>query len=226
MAGSILQTVLGVDDSGTNATTIAASITVTAGNHIIAHVGWSDSGAITATCSDGTSYTSGAARVRDATEAQSGQVFYLENASGGSHPVTATFSTTTGFRRIRLYEVSGLLTSSSLDQATGQAQVTPGTGTDAISSGASSTTTNANDFVMGFAQDASNASPGSGTVSAGTGYTAALASVTMTGESKSVTTTGAQTATFTQSVAAARITHVVAFMESVARSQLLLMGVG
>jgi hypothetical protein len=103
-----------------------------------------------------------------------------------------------------------------LDQGTGQAQATPGTGANAVSSGASAATTNANDFVLGFSQNETESDPGTGTVSAGTGYTISGANLIMCVESKSVAATGAQTATFTQSVDNTRITHVVAFKEAAA----------
>lgn len=215
MAGAIVQSVLAVDDSGANATTLAAVLNgVVLGNNLIAHTGWTDTGAITCTYSDGTAFSTAAARIRDATESQSGQVFCRENVAAGTHTGTATFSTTTSFRRNRLFEASGLATASSVDQAASQVQTAPGTGANAISSTASAATTNTADFVMGFTQDAGNASPGSGTLTAGTGYTVVGAGITMAAESKSVAATGAQTATFTQSVAAPRITHVVAFKET------------
>lgn len=215
MAGAIVQSVFAVDDSGANATTLAAVLnSVVAGNHLVSHCGWTDSGAITCSVSDGTAFSTGDSKRNDATEVQSGQVFYRENVGSGTHTSTATFSTTTSFRRHRSFEVSGLATSSSLDKNVGQVQVTPGTGANAISSTATAATTNATDYVMGFTQDSGNASPGSGTLSAGTGYTISGTNVTMGCEAKSVAATGAQTATFTQSVGAPRITHVVAFKES------------
>lgn len=214
MAGAIVQSAFAVDDSGANATTLAAVLnSVVAGNHLVAHVGYTDAASTSATFSDGTSYSVADAERFDATEGQSGTVFYLENAGSGTHTGTATFSPTTSFRRNRYIEVSGLATSSSLDKDIGQVQTAPGTGANAISSSASAATANANDFVMGFTQDAGNASPGSGTLTAGTGYTISGTNVTMGLESKSVSVTGAQTSTFTQSVAAPRITHVVAFKE-------------
>src|ERR1043165_5812386 len=119
MAGAIVQTGYNVDDSGGNATTIAVTLTgVTAGNTLMAHTGWTDAGTITCTVSDGTSYTTGDTKRNNATDSQSGQTYYLENAGSGSHTITATFSTTTSFRRIRVAELSGLQTSSSKDQAT------------------------------------------------------------------------------------------------------------
>ncbi|HEX2669628.1 MAG TPA: hypothetical protein VHM25_02090, partial [Polyangiaceae bacterium] len=147
---------------------------------------------------------------------QSGMVLYRENVGAGSHTVTATYSTSSPFRRLRVLEVSGLATSSSLDQATGQAQTAPGTGANAVSSGASTATTNANDYVMGFSQDTSGVEPGTGTLSGGTGYTISGSDELMGVESKNVAATGAQTATFTQSANNNRVTHVVAFKQAAA----------
>lgn len=208
MAGAIVQSAYAVDDGGGGSTTIAATLNgVTAGNHLIAHVGWSSS---TATCSvsDGTAYSTGDSD-RDDTN-QDGQVFYLENAGAGSHTITATLSTSQSFRRIRVCEVSGLATSSSKDQATGQAQ----SATTSPSSSASAATTNANDFVMGFTQNGGDADPGSTTLSAGATYTLSGSNNILGLESKSVAATGAQTATFGSTNSKTFTTHVIAFKEA------------
>jgi hypothetical protein len=216
MSGSIVQSAYNKDDTGTNGTTIAASLTgIAAGNTIVVHVGWQDSGAITCTVSDGSSYSVADAKRRDSVQGQSGEVFYFENSGGGNKTVTATFSTTTGFRRIRIYEITGIVTSSVLDQSAGQAQTGPGTTSDAVTSGNTATTTNAADYLMGFSQDTSELDPGTGTVTAGTNYTIGTTNIIMSVESRSVAATGAYAATFTQSVNNDRITHVVAFKESV-----------
>lgn len=214
MPGSIVQSVYAVDDSGGTATTIAATINnVGAGNHLIAHAGWSDSGAVTASCADPAVYSTADPRRNDAGDGQSGQIFLSEGVTPGSHTVTVTLSITRDFRRLRVYEVANLARSS-VDQSTGQSQTTPGTGANAVSSGASSATTNARDFVMGFSQNVLENDPGTGTVTAGTNYTISGANLIMCGEFRSVTSTGAQTATFTQSVNNTRLTHVVAFKEA------------
>jgi hypothetical protein len=217
VSGSIVQSAYNKDDSGATATTVAVTITgVTAGNHLVVHVGWQDSGSIGCTVSDGTSYSTGDSKRRDATQGQSGQVFYLENAGAGSHTVTATFGapTAVGFRRIRVAEVSGLLTSSSIDKATGQSQTAAGTGTDSVTSGSTATTASANEFLMGFTQDTSELDPGSGTLSAGTNYTISGSNIILGLEGRSVSATGAYAATFTQSTNQDRITHIVTFKES------------
>jgi hypothetical protein len=221
VAGAIVQSGYAVDDSGASATTIAVVLAgVTAGNHLVSFVGWTDPSTVTCTVSDGSAFSTGAAKVNLAASNQSSQVFYRENVGAGSHTVTATLSVTEPFRRHRVDEVSGLATASSLDQGTGQAQGAPGTGANGVSSGASSATTNATDFVLGFSQDITENDPGTGTVTAGTGYTISGTNITMSLESKSVVATGAQTATFTQSVNNARSTHVVAFKEAAASDTL------
>lgn len=216
MAGSLVQAPAPVvDDTGATDTTIVYTLTgVLAGSTIDVYVGW---GSATATCtvSDGTAYSTADVVRTHAGAGQRGQVFTLDNVASGSHVITATFSTGVGFRRIRAVEISGLNTAGSLDQATGQSQSAPGTGANAVTSGATSATTNANDFVVGFTQNCGEASPGSGTVTAGTGFAlGGTTSVMVTVESKSVAATGAQTATFTHSVANDRLTHVVAHKEA------------
>jgi hypothetical protein len=212
MAGAIVQTGYAVDDSGATSTTIAVTLTgVLAGSTLYAHVGGTDTGTQTCTVSDGSAFSAGDTKRRSTGDSQSGWTFYRENVSAGSHTITATFGSSIDFRRLRVAELSGLATSSSKDQAVGQAQATPGTGANGVSSGATSATTNANDFIIGSTQDADSADPSSGTLSAGTGYTISGTNVVMGIESKSVSATGAQTATFTQSVAGSRITHVIAF---------------
>ena len=218
MSGSIVQSGRSVDDSGGTSTTVAVTLTgVTAGNALVAFLGWEDgSGSITASASDGSSLPSAAAKVRLTADTQGGQIFSRGNVASGSHTVTCTLSTSTGFRRLRVVEVAGLDTSATVDKATGAAQTPGGTGAGAVSSGATAATTNANDFVMGFSQDTLEVNPGTGTVTAGSGYVISGTDVLMSIESKSVSATGTQTATFTQSVNNNRITHVVAFNEAAA----------
>ncbi|CAB4182401.1 hypothetical protein UFOVP1077_2 [uncultured Caudovirales phage] len=216
MAGATVQSAYSVDDSGGTATTASIALTsVTAGNLLASFVGWSDgAGTITCTVSDGTAYTSGASKLTGGTDAQASQVFYLPNAGSGTHTSVATFSSTTTFRRHRIDEYSGLATASPIDQATGQQQNTPGTGADAISSGTTSTTANANCFVVGYTQNTTEIDPGTGTLTAGSGYTIFGTNKIMGVETKSVSATGAQTATFTQSVNNSHTTHVIAFKEA------------
>jgi len=214
MAGAVVQTGYNVDDSGGTSTTIAVTLTgVTAGNNLVVHGGWAGTGN-TATVSDGSAFSTADAQRNDTTNNQASQVYVRENVGSGSHVITLTVSSAAAFRRIRAYEVSGCATASSVDKSTGQNQLSPGTGANGVSSGASAATTQANDFVMGFSQNITENDPGTGTVTAGTGFSLTGTNLIMCVESKSVAATGAQTATFTQSVNNARTTHVVAFKEA------------
>ena len=215
MAGAIVQTAYTVDDSGATSTTVAATLSgVAAGNALVGFVGFGDGSGTTATGFDGTSYTADAGgKIRNTTDLQSGQVFYLPNAGSGSHTLTITFGIAVAFRRLRFLEVSGIQASAIEDKAIGAFQTGVGTGTDSISSTATAATTNANDFVLGFQQDTTNIDPGSGTMAAGTGYTLNGVNQILSLESKSVTATGAQTATFTDSKNSNRTCHVLALKE-------------
>lgn len=215
MAGSIVQQSYNIDDSGTGYATFATTITgVTAGNTLVAFVGHADDNVDDATSGvatnngSPTAFTQSGGEARNSGASQSSTVWYLENVSSGSHTVTATMAGgSLQYCRIRVIEVSGLATSSSLEAST---EATATTGSP--SSGASGSTTSANCFVIGFAQNAFESSPGS-TVSAGSGYTLSGSNDMMTIEYKSVSSTGTQTATFTGS-AGDRTVHVAAFKES------------
>lgn len=216
MAGAIVQTGYAVDDSGAGSTTISVTLNgVAAGNAIDVFVGFGDAGTETCTVSDGTAYTADAAgKKRDTGNSQSSQNFYLLNVGSGTHTITATLGSSVAFRHVRAIEISGIQTSAAEDKAAGQFQAGPGTGANAVSSGATAATTNANDFVLGLTQDSQEADPGTGTLTAGTGYTISGTNIILGVESKSVAATGTQTATFTQSVANSRTTHVIAFKEA------------
>jgi hypothetical protein len=74
--------------------------------------------------------------------------FYKENISGTPQTITANFSTAVPFRGVFAHEVSGVVASGALDVETGQLQTAPGTGADAVTTGAVTTTANG-DYVYG-----------------------------------------------------------------------------
>lgn len=213
---AILQTAYTADDVGSS-TTIATTITgVTAGSALVVLVGYGSAVATISGVSDGTAYTAAAdGACIDSVNTQSSRVYYLLNAGSGSHTVTATFSTSVTGRRIRVVEVSGIATTAAEDKSANQQQNAVGTTTDSISSSATAATSNANDFVLGLTQDTSNGDPGTGTLSAGTGYTLSGANQIIGVEGKLVSSTGAQTATFTDTKNANRTTHVLALKTTI-----------
>jgi hypothetical protein len=206
-----------IHDDTTTLGTIANTLSgVAPGSVLIAHVGWDNSNGATCTTSDGSNYTSNPeGKIVDTTDTEASQLFRLENAAQGSHLITATFSVAATARRMRIYEVSGVRTSGAFDQGAGLFQSSPGTGADGVSSSATSATANPNDIVLGFSQDSGELEPGTGTLSAGTGFTlCGPANLILAAEQKNVSSTGAQTATFTQNTNHARVTHVLALKRS------------
>lgn len=202
-----------IDDTGATSTTISKTLTgVAAGSLIVAHISFSSSGNISGV-NDGSAYTADpTGKLTDTSNSQSSQVYFLPNAGAGSHTVTVTFDSAIPYRRLRLYEISGIAAASPLDKSTGQYQGGAGTAPNALSSGATATTANANCFVLGLTTNTGEGEPGSGTRSAGTGFTISpTADQIMTAEGKNVSATGAQTATFTMSVSTSQVTHVLAF---------------
>jgi hypothetical protein len=95
--------------------------------------------------------------------------FYLANVTGAPTTVTATFDGSGAFSRaIIIEEADEIAASGALDVETGQSQVNPGLGTDAVSSGAV-TTTAPDDFIFGCSVNTVNV--GSDRFAAGTGFT-------------------------------------------------------
>lgn len=91
--------------------------------------------------------------------------YYAEGVSAGACTITVTFDANDDLRRIYAHEITGCATSGALGQHAGQAQATPGTGTDAISSGSVTTTTNG-EYIFGCT-NANNTQ----TYTKGTGFT-------------------------------------------------------
>lgn len=161
--------------------------------------------------------------------------FYAKNITGGaSHAVTANLSATSTYALIAVHEVSGADTSTPLDVETGQVQVDP-TGTDGISSGSVSTSTNGQ-YV--FAGSFTSAPPSSSTAfSAGTSYTLRvndgyINTLSKIGtESRIQTSSGSIAGTFTRSETGMDyMTVVMTFKEAgggaASVNRLTLLGVG
>ena len=131
------------------------------------------------------------------------RLYYAKNIKGGSDTATVTLSGTT-YMEVRLYEYSGLDTSSPLD-----ASATPHTGTS-VTTGTSGvlTTTNGNDLLFGFFH-----SDNSVTNTAGSGFTGRTFSVgdDLLGEDQDVTSTGSYSATMGFSGSADYVGFLVAF---------------
>ncbi len=153
-----------VEGSGVSSVTTAFPISNTAGNLILAFVRMSTSSeTVTLTDSAGNTYVQAATLTQNADGHQL-HLFYAKNISGAAaNTVTATFSWINNHPYLAIYEFKGLSTTNPLDQtATAQGN------SSAPSSGATPTTTSANELVFG---GAGMASTYTGTQTAGSGFT-------------------------------------------------------
>ena len=177
--------------SAVSSVSVAFSTNNTAGNLIIAFVRMSTtSQTVTLADSAGNTYTQAVAQSQTSDGSQV-RLFYAKNIVGAANTVTATFSASNNHPWLAIYEYRGLSTTSPLDQ-TASAQ----NFSSAPSSGATGTTTGANELIFGgFGFPASY----SGTQAAGSGFTLAQNDTSTSpaaNESKLVTATGSYTATF------------------------------
>ena len=136
----------------------------------------------------------------------------IVSTTTASCQITVTLTgTDTGTLGLDAMEITGVATSSPLDANALQAQVHPGAGANAITSG-NATTSNNGDFIFGWTSDASN---GSFAPVAGTGYTGQESDVGLDqAESKIQSSAGSTAATFTDSAwggSTGYLTGVMAF---------------
>ena len=94
-------------------------------------------------------------------------IFYYANTTAGADTVTVTFLGAITYASLQCSEYSGVATSSPLDKFASNSQTDPGTASNAVTSGSVTTTTDGQ-LIVGWT---SALVVGSGTVSAGTGYT-------------------------------------------------------
>jgi len=156
-----------VEGSGVGSVTVAFTTGNTAGRTILAFVRMSTT-TQTVSISDtaGNTYTQAVAQVQS-TDGHQIRLFYAKNIVGGANTVTASFSSANSHPWLSIYEISGLSTTSPLDQ-TASAQ---GSNSVSVSTGPTAATQSNNEFV--FVGSGFNTPSFNGTVTAGTGYTLA-----------------------------------------------------
>jgi hypothetical protein len=220
-----------IDDSGATASTIAATFAsgTGAGNLIVVWVGWDTStGATLSSVTDGgDTFSSGFGQVTDTVHRQAFQGWYAVNVAAGRTTVTVTFSTGAAFRGLIIQEYSGVVTNSAFDGGVGNLQSSPGTGSNAVTSTAITTTT-AGDLVVGSSQDTINiCGAGLPQFSAGTNFTGDTYTCTSTvnaefrAEHLVQASAGSIAATFTLSANTATTTGVMAFKANVTAVKLI-----
>lgn len=211
--GTLIQSTAETSGSGTSGSVTING--VAAGSTLVVQVGWDNSVAGLTGISDGVAYTS-AIYLDDTANTAGGSVRFRQGVAAGNYTITASFGASSSAIFMRAHEIGGVVQSGGLNQVAGQVQTSPGTGTDAISSGASAATTAANCFILGLSQNNVESPDGTGTLTAGTGYTLSGSIKHLAAEYKNVTSTGTQTATFTSTVNIGRSTSVLAFEVAVA----------
>jgi hypothetical protein len=195
MATAHIQTVTGDWSTGT---TWTATITATNGNLLIASIHWNAGNGSNAPggVSDGTngSYTAIDSLFASVAGENSGvSTFYVKNITGGALTVTANAGSGNVDRaRLVVEEVSGCDTTAPLNVHTIQRLTAPGTGTDAITSGA--VTAAAGDYVFGATSLAFT-----DTLTHGTGFTDGMNATHWAIEYIAAHAGGSQAATFTGS---------------------------
>jgi len=142
MAAANVQSARGTSASSSTPTRAFGS-NVTAGNLICGWIQW-DSITITlnsVTDSLGNTYTLKNNPTANTTLSKRAAGFYAENISGGACTLTFTFSSAVTSTQ-ELHEASGVATSASFDVSAAQGQDSPGTGANAVTSTAATTTVN------------------------------------------------------------------------------------
>lgn len=218
MATARVQSVQGIWASGT---TFSASITTTSGNLLALSIHFLAGNSANAIVGvgDGTNTYS---LVDEYAAAVAGlnnhlRTYYAQNITGGALTLTVTLSSSSvSYAWINVDEVSGADTTAPLDQHVIQNQDSPGTGADAVTSGAVTTTANG-EYVYGATLMAS-ANP---TITAGTGFTQTYTTSPSfnadgTAERLIQTSAGSIAATFTISADARAFTAIATFKAAAA----------
>jgi chitodextrinase len=157
----------------------------TAGNLIVVHVTWSNTGSVSVSDSRGNAYQSAAGPTAWGSGYRS-QTFYARNIASGTNSVTATFGTSIfSFGIVSVHEYSGIDTAAPLEVVTASA------GTASAMTCGPLVTTNATDLLF-VAGESNN------WAAAGSGYTVRSSSYSNFTGDFNVTAAGAYSATATQ----------------------------
>jgi hypothetical protein len=201
---AFVQRVRKTDDwNGLPTTTVV--ITPTGGNLLALGVVWRANTATISTVTDnqGNTWQTGIAKT---TNIDGIQGFYAENVVGAATTITITWSAVTTQKRAIVHEYSGRATTGALDAGVGLGQTDPGTGTDAVTSGAA--TVSQGSDVFGCSSD-SNSEPA---FAAGTGYTLGTTVSGTADEYAANVSSGSRAVTFTSNISYADpVTILMAF---------------
>lgn len=201
-------------NDGVNHTTLAApALNVSSGDLIVVTLSWGEGGTsanLTVTCTNcGSDTFAQSTKVDNTGDGYQLAVFYKCNATANaSYTVQGNNDQSQTFSRIVVERFTGGFAGSCFDKTTGQRETAPGTGTDAVDSGATASTTTNGELVHGAV-----ARVGAGAMTKGTGFTdgtTAYAS-TINTEYMTQSSAGAATATFTTASNGVAYTIVTTF---------------
>lgn len=221
MAAAHVQSNSGTVFSGTTIA-VAYSSNVTAGGLLVCHI-YANHGISSVADSRSQTYSASTNVTDGATYSLA--TFYFPNTTGGACTITCTFAGAVTYASMQVAEYSGVATSLPLDQTTSNNQTTPGTATDAITSGSVTTTTDGQ-LIVGWT---TALTVGVGTVTAGTNYTARTNIFGDTvDEDRVQTSAGSIAATFTTTSATSNYITIISTFKAATASQslLTLLGVG
>lgn len=201
MASSIRQTPIFKDQSGSGSSLAQAyAAPVLAGDTLIVFASCPTGSTASVSDSVNGAWTSATTlHISDGGVNEEVFAFVLPNSLAGTPTVTVTFSPANTFISMAIADAGGVR-SVSLDQIVGNQQSSPGTGTDAVTSGMTGPLSQSNALVIGFSFDVSLATTpavGTGYSNQGTGWGFGVGSDSARMESKNVSTTAAVAATFT-----------------------------
>lgn len=212
MAIAFVQAPTGYLNNATSTTApLAFASNNTAGNLLVAVIGWTNSlanGPVSIADTRGNAWTI-CTGIYDTPNDQGCTIAYAPNCAAGANTVTVTFNATALYRRLTLAEYSGAATSTPLDKQQGNVQTTT-TATDNITTGATVLpTTDGQLIVGGFQRDGNEFG---GNLVAGTGFNQrqVLNSTDHMLEDKIQTTATAVSATATYAAGASSFVNYIA----------------
>lgn len=222
MTISVVQTVFGTDSSASGSTATIIGVVFTAGNfaHLIVH--HLQAASISSVVSTPSQVWTQLDDIFGISGSNTRVSHFVSDALvGGSTDITVNFSGSVGFRGIGVKEIGGCLGGyDNLASAhAGQAQLTPTTTTDAVTSGNTPALTRQPALVSAWSFSAvgsSTAAPavGTGFTNDGAGLLIGSAGAHCRGESQRVTSTSAVAATYTAAANGLHITVAAVFLES------------
>lgn len=218
MADITVSAITSGTDSTSSDTTIVVTHTFTAGNVADLILSFPSARTVSSIASSPVETWTAIGVATDSSNGQKLARYVAKIANGGSTTITVTLDSAASYRFGGVVEVSNCSDYDSAAAAHNEAfQNAPGTGTDAITSGATPTLTSQPALISGWSMNSAGSgdpTPGTGFTDGGSCETVFSGTALIRFEHKRVTATTGQAATFTGAFGSQHITSVAAFLES------------